>query len=50
VQRGWIAYTRQEGASHDAVEQDFHDQDTAADHFCIGRGGYHEGNKHALRF
>jgi hypothetical protein len=38
------------GASHDAIEQDFHDPDAAADHFCAGCGGYHEGDKLALRF
>jgi hypothetical protein len=38
------------GDPHDAIKQDFHDPDAAADHFCAGCGGYHEGDKLALRF
>src|ERR1700728_959769 len=38
-----------EGASHDVVEQGFHDQDTGAHHSCTGRRGHYEGGKSALR-
>jgi hypothetical protein len=37
------------GASHDIAEQDLHDQDATADHFCAGGHGYSEGDKFALR-
>ena len=39
-----------EGASHDAVEQGFHDQNPGADHFCAGRSRCDESGKLALRF
>jgi hypothetical protein len=38
-----------EGASHDFVEQGFHDQDAGADHSCTGRHSHSEGGKSALR-
>jgi hypothetical protein len=38
-----------EGASHDFVEQGFHDQDAGADHSCTGRRSHSEGGKSALR-
>jgi hypothetical protein len=37
------------GASHDVVEQGLYDEDVAADHFCVGGHGNHEGGQFALR-
>jgi hypothetical protein len=45
-----MPYTGRNGASHDVVEQGFHDQNSGADHFCTRGCGHPESGKSALRF
>jgi hypothetical protein len=49
VSCAFMPYTTQRGASHDFVEQGFHDQDAGADHSCTDRRNHYEGGKSALR-